>query len=165
MNFAEIKSYYLEALSELGVSEYKEISYEDIACKCPICGDSKYSKSKKRLHLYKKGEVINVNCFNGDCPAKNLTPWKFFKTYTPRVFLKFREASRKQYLRELRVFKETKEIKVNLDFLDTTLEKSKLTDFIEAFEPSVSAKDDLEKIKLFLKQNPEVVGEFKILIS
>lgn len=166
MNFAEIKSYYLDALNSLGVSEIKEISSEDIACKCPICGDSRFSKSKKRLHLYKKGEVINVNCFNGDCPAKNLTPWNFFKTYAPRVFNQFREASRKQYLRELKVFKEPQKLKVDLGFLDDLADiknenQSKLLKFIEDFEPGLSGQEDLDKIRTFLGQNPECVNEFK----
>ena len=36
------------------------VKYEtpgDICVRCPICGDSKYSKNKARLHLYTKGVV------------------------------------------------------------------------------------------------------------
>ena len=57
----------------------------DIAARCPICGDSRNNKHTKRLHLYKKGEVTNVNCFNGDCSAQNKTVYGFLNDFFPNL--------------------------------------------------------------------------------
>lgn len=59
----------------------------DIAVKCPICGDSKYKKSSKRLHLYTKdGNLTFVNCFNGGCAIDNKTMYNFLKEFYPDLF-------------------------------------------------------------------------------
>jgi len=57
----------------------------DIAARCPICGDSRTHKNKKRLHLYTKGTVTNVNCFNGDCACHNKTVYSFLKDFYPAL--------------------------------------------------------------------------------
>lgn len=57
----------------------------DISARCPVCGDSRKNKNSKRLHLYKKGEVTNVNCFNGDCPAQNKTMYGFLLDFFPSL--------------------------------------------------------------------------------
>lgn len=53
----------------------------DINARCPVCGDSK-NKNKKRLHLYKSGDVTLVHCFNGDCTVHN-NMYNFLKLYFP----------------------------------------------------------------------------------
>lgn len=192
-NFYEIKSFYLEALVELGVqkSDIKEMSDEDVACKCPICGDSRIG-NKKRLHLYKKGEVINVNCFNGDCPAKNMTPWNFFKSFAPRTFHKFRDSLRGQFLKEIMRSgnsgnPETEDYGESGDWekwekwisnesnnldnpncsnnLDNPNDTKILEVFIENFTSSNNFKNDLLKIKTFLSENKEVRPLFKSLME
>lgn len=57
----------------------------DIAARCPVCGDSKSHRNKKRLHLYTKNNVTNVNCFNGDCPAQNKTVFSFLRDFFPSL--------------------------------------------------------------------------------
>lgn len=173
MNFGDYKTFFFEALNELGVnqSDIREESSEDIACKCPICGDSRYG-NKKRLHLYQKGPVINVNCFNGDCAAKNLTPWNFFKLYAPKTFNNFRNFRRSRYLLEIsKPKKESKELSFSdFDFSDleelkeSLKQPTKLELFIEEFERG-DRKSDLERVKNFLRENPDSVNEFKMLLS
>lgn len=56
----------------------------DINAKCPICGDSKRG-NKKRLHLYYKNNITNINCFNGDCSCKNKTVYSFLEDFYPNL--------------------------------------------------------------------------------
>lgn len=172
LTFKEIESFYLEALETLGVSrtEVVRVGETDLACACPICGDSNRG-NKKRLHLYQKGDVINVNCFNGDCPAKNLTPFKFMKTYTPRVFSKIRDFSKSRFVQQLAPKKkEPKELEsLSLDSLDDWVApepkvNSKLLTFIENFRPT-NYLEDLQVLSTFLSSNPEIVPEFKELLK
>ena len=63
----------------------------DIAVKCPICGDSKYKKSVKRLHLYEKQGVTLVHCFNGDCELNTqMGLSNFLKIYKPELLLPYK---------------------------------------------------------------------------
>lgn len=62
----------------------------DIAARCPVCGDSRTHKNKKRLHLYTKGTVTNVNCFNGDCPVHNKTVYSFLKDFYPSLLNQYK---------------------------------------------------------------------------
>ena len=68
----------------VGSSRISKETPDDIAVKCPICGDSHTGK-KARLHLYKKGDVTLVNCFNGDCPCKNKPVRKFLRQFFPDI--------------------------------------------------------------------------------
>jgi hypothetical protein len=61
----------------------------DISARCPVCGDSS-KKSKKRLHLYNKGTVTNVNCFNGDCPVVNKTMYSFLRDFFPDLLNQYK---------------------------------------------------------------------------
>lgn len=100
-NFNEIIPFFESAVQALGtkVNEIKRMD-QDVFCRCPVCGDSKRG-NKKRLHLYQKGDVINVNCFNGDCQVKNYTPYRFFKEFHQRTFNEFQNFYRKRYLLEI----------------------------------------------------------------
>lgn len=62
----------------------------DITARCPICGDSRTNKRMKRLHLYNKGHITNVNCFNGDCPCHNKTVYTFLKEFFPNLFSQYK---------------------------------------------------------------------------
>ena len=53
----------------------------DISARCPICGDSSKKKNSKRLHLYTKGDITNINCFNGDCQCQNKTVYSFLRDF------------------------------------------------------------------------------------
>jgi len=70
----------------VNASDYKETA-GDIACRCPICGDSKKKKNSKRLHLYNKGNTDTdfVSCFNAGCACENKTMYTFLRDFYPQL--------------------------------------------------------------------------------
>ena len=62
----------------------------NISARCPVCGDSRSHKNKKRLHLYIKNTVTNVNCFNGDCAAHNKTMYSFLRDFFPALLAQYK---------------------------------------------------------------------------
>lgn len=81
------KEYFLKAV---GTAERKDISDSDISVKCPVCGDSKYHKNVKRLHLYEKRGNTLVHCFNGDCPVGQRTVFTFLRDFYPTLLDSYR---------------------------------------------------------------------------
>ena len=77
------RRYFLQAISG---SPKQIISDSDIAVKCPICGDSKIHRNEKRLHLYEKGGITRVHCFNGDCAVGNCTLKSFLYRFYPALY-------------------------------------------------------------------------------
>lgn len=69
----------------VGQDRIKTESPSDIAARCPICGDSKYSKNKARLHLYEKNGKTFVNCFN-ECSCVNKPVSIFLRDYFPNLY-------------------------------------------------------------------------------
>lgn len=112
LEFREIVPFFLDCVKQLGCQE-SDIHKQDfdIACKCPVCGDSRTRKNLKRLHLYQKGDVINVNCFNGDCSVKNMTPYRFFEDYNSRVFEQFKNFYKRKFFDQIQVEKAQRELK------------------------------------------------------
>ena len=74
----------------VGGDRIKQETPTDITARCPICGDSKYSKSKARLHLYEKNGVTLVNCFN-ECSVNNITMERFLKDFYPALLPSYRD--------------------------------------------------------------------------
>ena len=74
----------------VNATAYKE-SDLDIACKCPICGDSNKKANSKRLHLYKKGDLELVNCFNAGCPVENKTMYSFLRDFYPHLLTAYKK--------------------------------------------------------------------------
>ena len=70
----------------VNAKDYKETNL-DIACRCPICGDSKKKLNSKRLHLYNKGNTDTdfVSCFNAGCPCENKTMYTFLRDFYPHL--------------------------------------------------------------------------------
>lgn len=62
----------------------------DITARCPVCGDSRTNKRSKRLHLYIKNGITNVNCFNGDCPVHNKTMYSFLRDFFPALITQYK---------------------------------------------------------------------------
>ena len=62
----------------------------DIAARCPVCGDSSKKRNSKRLHLYNKGSVTNINCFNGDCSCQNKTVYSFLRDFFPALLEQYK---------------------------------------------------------------------------
>lgn len=78
----------------------------DIAAKCPICGDSKYRKSSKRLHLFHKAGNDFVKCFNGDCILETTTNlYNFLKNYYPSLLEFYKKET---YFQKIETLKEPK---------------------------------------------------------
>lgn len=74
----------------VGLDNIGKESDIDIAARCPVCGDSRKNKRTKRLHIYKKGEVTNVNCFNGDCPCQNKSVYGFLREFFPELLNQYK---------------------------------------------------------------------------
>lgn len=85
----------------------------DISARCPICGDSRKNKNKKRLHLYTKGNTDTsfVNCFNGDCVCKNKTIYTFLRDFYPNLYEMYKKEKFTNNIYSLTndVFKEIKQ--------------------------------------------------------
>lgn len=62
----------------------------DITARCPVCGDSRSNKRMKRLHLYIKNNVTNVNCFNGECASHNKTVYGFLLDFFPALLSQYK---------------------------------------------------------------------------
>lgn len=86
----------------VGESAIKHSSDTDIQCRCPICGDSKKSKSKARLHLYLRNGESRVNCFN-ECAVHNRTMYGFLRDYYPSLLPNYRQETFKDRMEELKL--------------------------------------------------------------
>ena len=115
----------------------------DIAARCPICGDSRTHKHKKRLHLYTKGTVTNVSCFNGDCSCHNKTVYSFLKDFYPALLPQYKREQFGNTMEKLAngnstdVFAEFKKEEKK----QTNLVMHNLFDFFESIENSQEALD------------------------
>jgi hypothetical protein len=191
LEFREIVPFFLDCVKQLGCQE-SDIHRQDfdIACRCPVCGDSRTRKNLKRLHLYQKGDVINVNCFNGDCSVKNMTPYKFFQDYNSRVFEQFKNFYKRRFFDQVqveRVGRAAKELKesddpfsrVNRDDLfavdpvlvdpEREANKALILEMIENFEWSSDDSKDMKAFKDLAtevkKLGNQAFEDFKLMIS
>jgi len=85
----------------VGLERIGRETTEDVQAKCPVCGDSKTKTSAKRLHLYNKGTVTNVNCFNGDCLVHNKTVYGFLNEFFPNLLSQYKRETFQNTLTEL----------------------------------------------------------------
>lgn len=187
LEFREIVPFFLDCVKQLGCAD-SDIHKQDfdIACRCPVCGDSRTRRNLKRLHLYQKGEVINVNCFNGDCSVKNLTPYKFFEQYNSRVFEQFKNFYKRRFFDQIQVVKASKELKgdkfdsVSEDDLfgfnpeavnDPNREANKalILEMIKNFEWTDNDSTDMKNFKSLVEQvkklGDQSFNDFKSLIN
>lgn len=190
LEFREIAPFFLDCVKQLGCQE-SDIHKQDfdIACRCPVCGDSRTRKNLKRLHLYQKGEVINVNCFNGDCSVKNMTPYKFFQDYNSRVFEQFKNFYKRKFFDQVQVERAAKDLKssdqfnkvkeedlfaVNPEIQDPEravreANKSLILEMIQGFEWTLDDSKDMEAFKNLVDQvkklGNQAFDDFKMMIS
>ena len=75
----------------VGLDNIGKDSDVDINARCPVCGDSRANKRSKRLHLYIKNGVTNVNCFNGDCAVHNKTVYSFLRDFFPALIGQYKK--------------------------------------------------------------------------
>ena len=149
---------------KLCVSDIGRENDSDISARCPICGDSKKNSRIKRLHLYNKGTVTNVNCFNSGCSCVNKTMYSFIKEFFPEHLNNYK---REIFSQKISKFKDTSsETLGSLVELNKPKEPKKpkpvltqdLTDFIEdinlhpeGIEYLKSRGMDYNKLKSFKK--------------
>lgn len=153
--FRDIVPFFKEAVEILGTSQ-SEIKHQDtdVFCKCPVCGDSRHG-NKKRLHLYQKGDVINVNCFNGDCSVKNMTPYSFFKEYCPSIFHQYNQFYRKRFFNDLKPIKDQK--LQSAQKLETVTASENDLFLVSGNEQKECAEDENNYIKEIMK----LISEFQ----
>jgi phage pi2 protein 07 len=107
----------------VGLSSIGKESDIDITARCPICGDSSKNKRIKRLHLYEKNGVTNLNCFNGDCACHNKTMYSFLKDFYPSLLEQYKRENFKNTMQKLAngetddVFSSLKEAKKQKDVI------------------------------------------------
>lgn len=190
LEFREIAPFFLDCVKQLGCQE-SDIHKQDfdIACKCPVCGDSRTRKNLKRLHLYQKGDVINVNCFNGDCSVKNMTPYRFFQDYNSRVFEQFKNFYKRRFFDQVQVERAAKDLKssdqfnkvkeedlfaVNPEIQDPEravreANKYLILEMIQGFEWTLDDSKDMEAFKNLVDQvkklGNQAFDDFKMLIN
>lgn len=187
LEFREIAPFFLDCVKQLGCAD-SDIHKQDldIACRCPVCGDSRTRKNLKRLHLYQKGDVINVNCFNGDCSVKNMTPYRFFQDYNARVFEQFKNFYKRKFFDKVQVERAAKDLKssdlfnkvkeedlfaVDPEILDPERETNKqvILDMIQSFEWTLDDSKDMEAFKNLVDQvkklGNQAFEDFKMLIN
>lgn len=190
LEFREIVPFFLDCVKQLGCAD-SDIHKQDldIACKCPVCGDSRTRKNLKRLHLYQKGDVINVNCFNGDCSVKNMTPYRFFEDYNSRVFEQFKNFYKRKFFNQIQVEKAQRELKsedpfnrVNEDDLFAfnpeiqdpesgvrEANKALILEMIQNFEWTLDDSKDMKAFKDLVEQvkrlGNQAFDDFKMLIN
>ena len=85
----------------VGLENLGKETDKDVSARCPVCGDSRTNKRTKRLHLYEKNGVTNVNCFNGDCAVHNKTMYSFIKEFFPALFEQFKKDNFKNTIQRL----------------------------------------------------------------
>lgn len=90
----------------VGGDRIKQETPTDITARCPICGDSRYSKSKARLHLYEKNGVTLVNCFN-ECSVNNITMERFLRDFYPALLSSYKDEKGSRTLNNLKNFMKT----------------------------------------------------------
>lgn len=190
LEFREIVPFFLDCVKQLGCAD-SDIHKQDldIACKCPVCGDSRTRKNLKRLHLYQKGDVINVNCFNGDCSVKNMTPYRFFEDYNSRVFEQFKNFYKRKFFDQIQVEKAQHELKSNDPFNRVNEDdlfafnpeiqdpgsgvreanKALILEMIQNFEWTLDDSKDLENFKVLVTKvkqlGSQAFDDFKMLIN
>lgn len=187
LEFREIVPFFLDCVKQLGCAD-SDIHKQDldIACKCPVCGDSRTRKNLKRLHLYQKGDVINVNCFNGDCSVKNMTPYRFFEDYNSRVFEQFKNFYKRKFFDQIQVEKAQRELKSNDPFISVSEDdlfafnpeiqdperehnKDIVLEMIRNFEWTLDDSKDMKAFKDLVEQvkklGNQAFDDFKLLIN
>lgn len=187
LEFREIVPFFLDCVKQLGCAD-SDIHKQDldIACKCPVCGDSRTRKNLKRLHLYQKGDVINVNCFNGDCSVKNMTPYRFFEDYNSRVFEQFKNFYKRKFFDQIQVEKAAKELKSSDPFISVSEDdlfafnpeiqdpgrghnKALILEMIRNFEWTLDDSKDMKAFKDLVEQvkklGNQAFDDFKMLIN
>lgn len=118
----------------------------DISARCPICSSDERWKNTRRLHLYEKNGVTNVNCFTGDCICKNKTVYSFLRDHHPGLLGQYKRENFSNTLESLAsgadVFANFKQEPTKIIADITTHD---LTPYLKPIEESNESIDYLEK--------------------
>jgi len=94
------KEYFIKAVGSENIGKNTET---DISARCPVCGDSKRNKRLKRLHLYSKGGLELVHCFNGDCPLNtHKKMYRFLRDHFPALYPYYQNEERQDFIENLK---------------------------------------------------------------
>ena len=130
----------------------------DISARCPICGDSKKSKNKKRLHIYEKGGLTLINCFN--CGAHH-NVYNFIKNYGPDLLDSYKRETFNTTIDNLRkqddlldsiVLKTPNKIETQEDSWDSIVPEKQIAEVIthdltSYFKPITESQEALDYLK------------------
>lgn len=134
----------------------------DIAARCPICGDSKTHKNKKRLHLYEKGGLQLVHCFNGDCAlnGNNKTIKSFLYEFYPSLLDQYKRENFRNTMQSMSsdkgdVFKSFKTEPLSEGSLEDMLNDTEIAEFEEEVSPVLI--HDLTPYLKLITEKPEAL--------
>ena len=131
-------------------SEYKETD-NVVACRCPICGDSKTRKNVKRLNLYTKdgADTDFVSCFNAGCPCEGKTMYTFLRDFYPNLLPQYKREVFQQKMTSLKTLKPISELNKTFDFTDSEIAKSETFDFTDSEIAKPETTEDLKTPLLY----------------
>ena len=139
----------------VGQDRIKAETPTDISARCPICGDSKYSKNKARLHLYERDGKTFVNCFN-ECSCVNKTVFSFLRNYYPSLYDSYKREIFKDQLKTV-----IDDYSSDINKLDKSIKKSlsSVFDTSESIETLSIKPEILFKLNCFADE-PNTVSEY-----
>jgi hypothetical protein len=74
----------------VGLDSIGKQTDDDISARCPMCSSDERWKRSRRLHLYNKNGITNINCFSGDCSARNKTMYSFLRDLYPSLLAQYK---------------------------------------------------------------------------
>lgn len=81
------KKFFFMAVGKNDIGKESDV---DIAVRCPVCSSDMRWKHTRRLHLYEKNNVTQINCFSGDCSIKNKTVYSFLRDFYPSLLEQYK---------------------------------------------------------------------------
>jgi len=127
--YIKMMGMYVERFTDIGNDSYN--------CRCPICGDSRKSRTKARGFFYKsENDNWRYKCHN--C-AVNMSFYQFIEQVAPQLFVEYK----------FEVFNEKKEYNKRFRVKDKISENQKVKTEIKKFD-----------LKVFHKINMKEVNEF-----
>lgn len=86
MSWLEVK--YFERLKS-NLEQYKQVSNNPFVVnfRCPLCGDSKHRKMKKRAYVYERGSSLMYYCHN--CGA-SMAFFNFLEMFNPHLYKEYK---------------------------------------------------------------------------
>lgn len=150
--------YFKKVVTNLG----KETDV-DISARCPVCGDSKKNQNSKRLHLYKKGDYVLCNCFNGDCKVKNRTMYTFLRDFFPEHVSAYKQENFRENIKNLKsgdVFAEfRKASEKSLEFSEKASDnENPVKAFIDLKEVFIPLENSLEALQYVENRRFDYLG-------